>query len=146
VLQDAGMLKDLIKLIASQYKYENITHIVGLESRGFILGMPLAYKLNVGFIPVRKAGKLPGEVIGISYGTEYSQDKCEMPKDSDGSKKRVLLIDDLIATGGSMKAALTLCQQNGYEIVDCCVVTEVATLRDKCQAQMDHSYTVLFQE
>jgi adenine phosphoribosyltransferase len=144
VLQDGNLLKKLIKLMAEQYKYDKITHIVGLESRGFILGMPLAYELGIGFIPVRKAGKLPGEVLGISYGTEYSQDKCEMPKDID-SKKKVLLIDDLIATGGSMKAAASLCEQNGYSIVDCCVVTEVASLRAKCQAQMGRRYTVLFQ-
>ena len=81
------------------------TIIVGLESRGFIQGPILAQKFGVPFVPIRKAGKLPGEVYSVSYGTEYSQDKCEIQKDSLKAGDKVLIVDDLPATGGTLKAA-----------------------------------------
>lgn len=135
----------LIEFIAQRYKYDEIDYIVGLESRGFILGVPLQQTLKTKFKPIRKAGKLPGKVIKVSYGTEYSKDTCEIqtniPKGS-----RVLLIDDLIATGGSMQAGVDLVSQLNCHIVDCCVLREVKGLRSKCRETMKQSYTVLLQE
>lgn len=145
LLKNPHIFKKLIKFMAQRYKYDKIDYVVGLESRGFVLGAPLAYELEVGFIPVRKAGKLPGEVIQVSYSTEYSKDVCEMQVyNLKGSK--VLIIDDLIATGGSAQSGVDLVTQLGCEIVDCCVLREVKTLKKKCMKTMKTPYTVLLQE
>lgn len=147
VLLNSHLLQNLASLMWSQYRFQEITHIVGLESRGLILGMILALKLNCGFIPVRKARKLPGECISIEYGTEYSHDKCEMQKDETPEGKRVLIVDDLSATGGSLRAAVSLCTSMGYQIVDCMVLTQVVPLRQKClQTMQGQSYSVLLQK
>ena len=145
LFKNPKVFKKMIDFMVQRYKYDQIDYVIGLESRGFVLGTPLAYELGIGFVPVRKAGKLPGEVIQISYGKEYGVDVCEMQKDIPKGSK-VLLVDDLIATGGSMQAAVDLCQQLNCEIVDCCVLREVKELREKCQKTMKKYYTVLLQE
>jgi adenine phosphoribosyltransferase len=142
VLEDGERLRILIGVLRDRYRHDDITHVVGLESRGFILGMPLAMELGSGFIPVRKAGKLPGPVKSIEYGTEYSKDKCEIQVNG-SSNKKVLIIDDLIATGGSLKAAVDLCLEVGYQIVDCCTLIEVEALRPIAKEKMGRPYTVL---
>lgn len=91
-------------------------YIVGIESRGFIFGAPLADRLNKGFVPVRKPGKLPGEIEKISYDLEYGNNELEMHKDAIGKGDRVIIIDDLIATGGSAKAAAKLVETLGAEV------------------------------
>lgn len=145
LLRNPTVFKKMINFMAQRYQYDQIDYIVGLESRGFVLGAPLALQLGVGFVPVRKAGKLPGEVIQISYGKEYGIDVCEMQKDIPKGS-RVLLVDDLIATGGSLQAGVDLCQQLNCEIVDCVVLREVGELKEKCQKIMKKPYTVLLQE
>lgn len=91
-------------------------YIVGIESRGFIFGAPLADRLNKGFVPVRKPGKLPGEIEKISYDLEYGNNELEMHKDAIGKGDRVIIVDDLIATGGSAKAAAKLVETLGAEV------------------------------
>lgn len=110
-LKDANTLKLMIDEIYEIFKNEKIDYIAGIESRGFIFGMPLAYKLNCGFIPVRKPKKLPAEVISQEYELEYGTDKIEIHKDALKKGDRVLIVDDLLATGGTAQAAVKLIDQ-----------------------------------
>lgn len=118
-----------------------VDYIVGLESRGFF-GILLAQELKVGFIPIRKAGKLPGKVKQIEYGTEYSKDTCEISTDIPKGS-RVIIFDDLIATGGSLKAAVTLLESLDCVVVDLCVLREVPELKEKARETLQRPYTVL---
>ena len=110
-LKDANTLKLTVDEIYEQFKDEKIDYVAGIESRGFIYGMPLAYKLNCGFIPIRKPKKLPCEVISQEYELEYGTDKIEMHKDALKKGDRVLVVDDLLATGGTAQAAIKLVSQ-----------------------------------
>ena len=103
-------------------------YLVGMESRGFIFGVPLAYQLKVGFIPVRKAGKLPAAVHSVTYDLEYGQDTLEMHQDSMAPGSRVLVIDDLLATGGTARAATQLIEKAGCELVGFAFVIELPEL------------------
>ena len=138
-------LKLLIDFIYDMYRFDDIDIIVGLESRGFLLGVPLAYKMNRGFVPIRKKGKLPGETYQESYEKEYGQDTCEIQCNSISQGDKVLLIDDLIATGGSMQAAVQLVEKCGGIVVDCCVLLNVPQLHDQCNKTLKANYTVLIQ-
>jgi adenine phosphoribosyltransferase len=145
LFNDKKIFRLMIKYIANHYRYDNITHVVGLESRGFCVGIAIAYELKIGFIPIRKAGKLPGNVIQITYEKEYGPDSFEMQQDIE-KDARVLIIDDLIATGGSMRAAVDLVTQIGCIIIDCCVLKDVSSLKEICNKTMNIPYTVLIQE
>lgn len=114
-------------------KGKKISKVVGIESRGFIFGSVLAHKLNCGFIPVRKPGKLPAEKVSISYSLEYGEDKLEMHKDAIQPGDKVLVHDDLLATGGTMNAVCQLIEQLGGEIVQVSFIVELSFLngRDK---------------
>ena len=105
--------KESIERIASQYRGQGITHVAGIEARGFIFGAGVAIALGVGFIPVRKKGKLPGETIGQNYALEYGVDTIEIHADVLDSSDKVLLVDDLIATGGTALAAISLLRRTG---------------------------------
>lgn len=129
LLKDCKLFKCLVKLIAKQYKFDVIDYVIGLESRGFCLGTVVAFKLGIGFIPVRKEGKLPGKTIKLAYEKEYGKDTCEMQVD-ELKGKRVLIIDDLIATGGSMKVAIDLLEMLQCVIVDCFVLRDVSGLKE----------------
>lgn len=107
-LKDKETLKIMIDEIYEIFKDEKIDYIAGIESRGFIFGMPLAYKLNCGFVPIRKPKKLPCEVVSEEYELEYGTDKIEIHKDALNKNDRVLIVDDLLATGGTAKAAYNL--------------------------------------
>jgi len=114
-------------------KDKKINKVVGIESRGFIFGAVLANKLNCGFIPVRKPGKLPAEKVSISYSLEYGEDKLEMHKDAIQPGDKVLIHDDLLATGGTMNAVCQLIEKLGGEIVQVSFIVELSFLngRDK---------------
>ena len=113
VLQDPKALTAAIDAVCDSLKDEEFDVVVGPESRGFIFGVPVAYKLNKGFIPIRKAGKLPAEVISKSYSLEYGQATIEMHKDAIKKGQKVVIIDDLLATGGTCKAMCELIEQAG---------------------------------
>lgn len=132
-LKDADTLKKMVDFISENYKHEKIDYIVGLESRGFIFGMPVAYILEAGFIPVRKPNKLPAKTIKESYVLEYGTDSLEIHEDALGKGDRVLIVDDLLATGGTAAAACNLVTKTGAEIVGCAFVIELNFLngRDK---------------
>lgn len=108
LIKDPAGLKLTIDTMYEIYKDEQIDYVAGIESRGFIFGMPLAYKLGCGFIPVRKPNKLPCEVISEEYDLEYGKDKIEIHKDALKKGDRVLIVDDLLATGGTAAAAVNL--------------------------------------
>lgn len=110
--------------------------VIGLEARGFLFGPSLALKLGAGFVPVRKAGKLPGETVKVTFQKEYGEDVFEMQKDAVKPGQRVLVVDDIIATGGTAAAAEDLVGQLGGEVVGFCFILELAFLkgRDRLKA------------
>lgn len=110
-VKDPSTMKKIIDYIADEFKNEKIDYVAGIESRGFIFGMPIAYSLGCGFIPIRKPGKLPCETISMEYDLEYGTDKIEIHKDALKKGDRVLIVDDLLATGGTAAAAVKLISQ-----------------------------------
>jgi adenine phosphoribosyltransferase len=145
LFKDPKTLKSMIKFITNHYQYDCIDYVIGLESRGLCIGVPVAYELDVGFIPIRKENKLPGEVVKQTYQKEYGFDTCEMQQ-MDLKGKRILIIDDLVGTGGSLNAAIKLVESLGGIIVDCCVLREVPELRETYRKTLDgHNCTVLLQ-
>lgn len=128
LLQDAQGFAMVIDVLAEQYKNQPIDKIAGIEARGFIIGAALAYKLGVGFVPVRKIGKLPAETISQEYALEYGIDHLEIHTDAIKAGEQVLLIDDLIATGGTAEAATTLIQQLGGVVMGCGFVIDLPDL------------------
>ncbi len=128
LLKDADALQYSIKLMAEHFQGKNIDMVVGVESRGFILGAPLAYEMGLGFTLIRKPGKLPGEVLRVEYDLEYGTDSLEIHKDAFGPGTRVLLVDDLLATGGTMFAAIELIKKLGAEVGGLAFLIELAYL------------------
>lgn len=130
-LKDAETLKKMVDFICEQYKHEKIDYVVGLESRGFIFGMPVAYNLDAGFIPIRKPNKLPAKTIKESYTLEYGTDMIEMHEDALKKGDRVLIVDDLLATGGTAAAACNLVCKAGGDIIACAFVIELTDLKGR---------------
>ena len=112
----------------SCYENQKIDKVVGVESRGFLIGTPLAYKLGVGFVPVRKQGKLPAETLGHDYELEYGSDRVEIHTDAVEKGERILLVDDLIATGGTAIASAALIEKLGGTIVECAFIIDLISL------------------
>ena len=131
LLKDADGLKKTIDAMAEQFEGERIDTVIGVESRGFIFAAPLAYHLNAGFVPVRKPKKLPAEKVSVSYELEYGTDTLEMHKDAVGEGHRVLVVDDLLATGGTAKAVVDLVEQLGGEIVGLLFLVELNFLNGR---------------
>jgi len=131
LLKDSNAFNHLIDILYQRYKEMNIDLIAGIESRGFITGSALASKLGVGFILIRKPGKLPAETISEEYDLEYGKDKLEIHKDSLNIGNKVLLIDDLLATGGTCLAAANLIKKLGGEIVECSFIINILNLDGK---------------
>jgi len=131
LLQDAEGLKQCINQMADKFKDLHVDLIVGPESRGFIFATPLAYLLGTGFVPVRKPGKLPAETIKYEYELEYGKDSLEIHKDAIKPGQKVLIIDDLLATGGTMVAAAKLVEQLGGEVVGLGFLIELEDLNGR---------------
>lgn len=125
LLKDPIGLRTTIDAITERYRAEKIDKVIGIESRGFIFAAPVAYVLGAGFVPIRKQGKLPAETISCDYQLEYGSDKIEIHTDAIDKGDRVLMIDDLIATGGTMESAIKLIQEMGGNIVECCFVVDL---------------------
>jgi adenine phosphoribosyltransferase len=125
LLKDPVGFRTTIDELAKRYGDMKIDKIAGIESRGFILGAPLAYVLGKGFVPIRKKGKLPAETIGHDYELEYGTDRIEIHTDAISKGERVLLVDDLIATGGTAEAACKLIEKIGGHIVECCFIIDL---------------------
>lgn len=122
------LFKYVIDELAALCKNQGITKIVGIESRGFIFGAPLAYALGIGFVPIRKKGKLPYKKIAASFTLEYGTDTIEMHEDALTKNDKVILIDDLLATGGTTRAGLELINKLGAKTAFCLYVIELTAL------------------
>lgn len=135
VLKDSIGFRNTIDELAQRYRDVKIDTVAGIESRGFIVGAPLAYALGIGFVPVRKKGKLPAETIGQDYQLEYGTDRIEVHIDAISKGERVLLVDDLIATGGTAEAAVILIEKMGGIIVECCFMIDLPDLGGRARLE-----------
>jgi adenine phosphoribosyltransferase len=117
--------------LVRRWRREKIDKIVGIEARGFIVGAPMADRLGIGFVPARKIGKLPGTKVSVNYELEYGRQGLEMHTDSISKGDRILVVDDLLATGGTSKAAATLVEKMGGKVVGFAFVTELRNLKGR---------------
>ncbi len=131
LLRNPDGLRHTVDLLTEQFADQSVDYVVGMESRGFIFGTPLAYKLGAGFIPVRKPGKLPAAVHTVEYALEYGTDKLEVHQDALEPPSRVLIVDDLIATGGTAAATAELVDRTGCEIVGFGFIIELTGLEGR---------------
>lgn len=141
LLQDSDALRLSVDLLAKQYQNKTIDKVVGIEARGFIFGAAVAYAINAGFVIIRKPGKLPYRTIKQTYELEYGFDEIEIHEDAIKSGEQILLVDDLLATGGTMAAAAELITEMGAEIVGISFLIELTFLngREKLQGYNIHS-------
>ncbi|KAJ6399943.1 hypothetical protein OIU84_015570 [Salix udensis] len=131
MLLDTKAFKDTIDLFVERYRDKNISVVAGVEARGFIFGPPIALAIGAKFVPMRKPNKLPGEVISEEYSLEYGTDKMEMHVGAVEAGERALVIDDLIATGGTLCAAVKLLERVGVNVVECACVIELLGLKGR---------------
>ncbi|HYJ78580.1 MAG TPA: adenine phosphoribosyltransferase [Longimicrobiaceae bacterium] len=131
LLRDAAALRAVVSVFADRYRDAGVDAVAGIESRGFIFGAPLAVELGVGFVPVRKLGKLPAEKVRREYALEYGTNTLELHVDAVRPGERVLLVDDLLATGGTARASAELLEQIGAEIVAAAFVIELEFLHGR---------------
>jgi adenine phosphoribosyltransferase len=143
LIKDPVGFRLVIDTLTQRYIHANFSFdtIVGIESRGFIIGSALAYTLGKGFIPIRKKGKLPAEVVSQEYALEYGTDRIEIHKDALRKGERVLLVDDLLATGGTALAAAALIEKLGAVIVEMCFIVDLPDVGGK-KKLTDKGYTV----
>ena len=139
LLKDPIGFRITINELAKRYANVQIDQVAGIEARGFIIGSALAYKLGVGFVPIRKKGKLPAETIGHDYELEYGADRIEMHVDAVSSGANILLVDDLIATGGTAEAACKLIESMGGNIVECCFVIDLPDIGGRARLEKQGS-------
>ena len=135
LLKDPEGLRDSIDKLVDRYKDINIDKIVANESRGFIIGAPLAYLLNVGLVLIRKPGKLPAETIDQDYKLEYGTDRIEVHVDAIEKGEKVLIVDDLIATGGTAEATVRLVQKMKGDIVECCFIIDLPDIGGRARLE-----------
>jgi len=137
LLKDPVGLRITIQELVDRYVGQKIDKVAAIESRGFIIGAPLAFQLGVGFVPIRKQGKLPAETVGHDYELEYGTDRVELHTDAISKGERILLVDDLIATGGTAEASCKLITSMGGEVVECAFVIDLPDLggRKRLEAQ-----------
>lgn len=139
LLKDAEAFHEVIDIFYEYYKDKKIDYVAAIESRGYLFGSPLAYKLGAGLVIIRKPGKLPAEVERVEYDLEYGTDALEIHKDAIEQGKRVLVIDDLLATGGTVNAACTLIEKIGGKVVGTAFMIELKALsgRSKLNQSID---------
>ena len=128
LLKDPVGFRRAIDEFANRYSGVKIDKVAGIESRGFIVGAALAFQLGLGFVPIRKKGKLPAKTVGHDYELEYGTDRIEIHVDAIDQGDRVLLVDDLLATGGTAEAAVKLVESIGGKIVECCFIIDLPDL------------------
>jgi len=131
LIRDGDAFQDVIDSMVEHYIDTDIDAIAAVEARGWIFGAPLAYELGCGFVPVRKPSKLPAEKISVSYALEYGENTLEMHKDALTPGSKVLLVDDLLATGGSSSAAINLIEQLGAQVVSVAFLIELVDLKGR---------------
>ena len=131
LLQSSEGLSYVIDHFSDEYSDQKIDYVIGIESRGFIFGAPIAYKIGAGFVPVRKAGKLPAEIHSIEYELEYGTDCLEIHQDAIQAESRILIVDDLIATGGTAAATAALIGKLGCKIIGFAFIIELLRLEGR---------------
>lgn len=131
LLKDKDGLKRVIDIFKEKYSGEKIDYVVGAEARGFIFGAAVAYAIGAGFVPARKPGKLPHKCESVSYGLEYGSDTLEIHSDAIEQGKKVLIVDDLLATGGTAKAMKELIEKMGAEVVELAFLIELKDLNGR---------------
>jgi adenine phosphoribosyltransferase len=141
LLKDAAAFKESIELLTEPFRQMNIDMVVGMESRGFIFSAPMATELDAGFVPVRKLGKLPAETVSVEYSLEYGTNTLEMHKDALQPGQKVLIVDDLLATGGTVLGTIDLVKQLKAEVVGLAFLVELVFLkgRERLGEQKIHS-------
>lgn len=144
LISDPGGLGLAVELMSNPFRGKGVNMVVGAESRGFIFGIAVAQTLSAGFVPIRKQGKLPARTIGVDYQLEYGADRLEIHADAVGPGQKVLFIDDLLATGGTMGASINLIEQLGAEVVAASVLIELTGLGGRARIGPDrHLHAVL---
>ncbi len=143
LLKDPQGFKETIDLLYKRYADKKIDKVIGIESRGFIFGAPLAYLLGCGFVPIRKPGKLPAEIESEEYALEYGRDKIEVHKDAINKGDRILIVDDLIATAGTATAARNLVKKLGGELVECAFIIELVDLKGRDKLKGENIYSIV---
>ena len=128
LIKDAQGFKTTVDKLVERYRDRKITKVVGTEARGFIFGAPLAYALGVGFVPVRKKGKLPAKTTAHEYALEYGHDRIEIHDDAINANDLVLVVDDLLATGGTAAATVMLVRGMGGQVIECAFVVDLPDL------------------
>jgi len=141
LLKDAGAFKEAIDLLTEPFRDTPVDVVVGMESRGFIFSAPMAYQLDAGFVPVRKLGKLPAETVSVEYALEYGTNTLEVHKDAIAPGQKVLIVDDLLATGGTVLGTIELITQLKAEVVGLAFLVELLFLkgRDRLDGHETHS-------
>ena len=135
LFEDPEGLRDSINKLSERYKDLKIDKIAAIEARGFILGAPLAYILNVGLVLIRKPGKLPAKTISQDYDLEYGSDQIEIHSDAIRPGEKVLIVDDLIATGGTAEAAVKIVEKMEGQIVECCFIIDLPDIGGKARLE-----------
>ncbi len=143
LLADAQSFQKMIDLLSHRYVGKRIDKVVGVEARGFIIGAALAYKLGAGVVLVRKPGKLPSETFKMSYDLEYGSDTLEIHTDAIRKGEKILIADDLLATGGTMAAVVGMVNKMGGDIVECCFMTELEFLKGREKLPADKVFSLL---
>jgi adenine phosphoribosyltransferase len=143
LLRDPEGFRVAIDSLATPYEGRGIDLVVGIESRGFILGAAVADRLGAGFVPVRKVGKLPSTTVKVSYDLEYGSDSLEMHQDAIEPGQRVLIVDDLLATGGTARATVDLVKQLGGSVEGVAVLIELAELNGRDRLQDEKLFALL---
>ncbi|MCA1787819.1 MAG: adenine phosphoribosyltransferase, partial [Desulfobacteraceae bacterium] len=133
LMQDPVAFSYSCDIFYDRYKDKNLDKMVGIDARGFVFGAVVAYRLGIGFVPVRKKGKLPHKTIAQSYSLEYGDDTLEMHEDAVAPGEKVVIMDDLIATGGTVGATVKLVKQLGADLLECAFVVELPDLKGRDQ-------------
>ncbi|HEY8167131.1 MAG TPA: adenine phosphoribosyltransferase [Candidatus Limnocylindrales bacterium] len=141
LLKEPVAYKEAIDLMTAPFADKQVDIVVGMESRGFIFSAPMAYQLDAGLVPVRKLGKLPAETVSVEYALEYGTNTLEVHKDAIKTGQRVLIVDDLLATGGTVNGTIELVKRLGGDIVGLAFLVELLSLkgREKLHGQDVHS-------
>jgi adenine phosphoribosyltransferase len=143
LLKDADGFRNAVRTMASRYEDASIDKVVCVEARGFILGGAIAYELGCGIVPVRKPGKLPADTVSVTYELEYGEDTVQVHRDSIEAGDRVLVVDDLLATGGTARATVDLVERLGGVVVSCAFLIELADLDGRSLLDKHDVYSVI---
>jgi adenine phosphoribosyltransferase len=145
LLKDADAYQEAINKLAERYRDEDIDAVIGIEARGFLIGAPLALELNKGFVPVRKEGNLPGAKLRKEYDLEYGSSVLEMHEDSIYEGEKVLIVDDLLATGGTVGATVEMVEEAGGDIVEVSFLMELEFLNGRDQLEGQDVFSLIIE-